>query len=224
MENKVFNVSTGKKYLTQLDNTIRPLETCCPTSIAMALTYSGVDLPKYSGQLEDELTKFSNSDRRVVNYYKNHPEGWVRREFALKRPANEIHDVMAFAVNTWAGKEVIKFVWNTTLDNLAANILNGKACPLSGSFPLKRRDGALITIGHVVCLVGFETEQQDIAVGNIDVKKIKGWIIDDPYGNYKTQYQSREALAGNDVVMSVSDFKKYIRTENTDKKWAYLIK
>lgn len=216
----IFNVSKDKKYLTQLDNVVRPLETCCSTSIAMAITYSGVETPEFTGQMEDTLTKFSNTDSRVINYYKNHPEGWVRREFTNKRPANEIHDVMAFAVNTWLGKEVFKFVWNTSIESLAQSILNNKAVVLSGSFPMKRRDGNIISIGHVVCLVGFETEQEDLT--KIDVKKIKNFIIDDPYGDYTSLYLNHDA--GNDVKMSPTDFKKYIRTENTNSKWAYLIK
>lgn len=215
----ILNLSTNKKYFSQRDNIVRPLATCCSTAIAMALTYSGIsNLPSYQGQLEDTLTNFANTDSRVVEHYRNHKEGWIRQEFRRGRPANEIHEVMYFAVNTWVGRNVVSFNYRTPLEEMVSSLLDGRACVLSGNFLSKRSNGEIVSIGHVICLVGFETSQENIEPTNIDKSKIINFIVDDSYGNYKTFYVDRN---GNDIVMPMVDFMKYIKAPNTDRKWCY---
>jgi hypothetical protein len=220
-KNMIVNISTDRKYLTQRDNEVRPHETCAPTSMVMGLHYSNVEFPHKDGvQPEDDLTTFTATDPGVINFYKNNSEAWIRRAYLAGTHGNEIHSVLSYGTNKWAGKEVTNFTWNSSVQAIIANLLKGKACVLSGRFPYLNKKGEIIEIGHVVCAVGFETEQDGVREDNIDVSKIKHIIIDDPYGNYRSLYQDKN---GNDVMMPYADFVKYIRECGKVMKWSHFI-
>lgn len=219
----IYNLSIGKKALSQRDNLVRPHETCNPTAIAMMLTYSGITLPAYTGQLEDTLTKFANNDPRVINFYQNNMQKWIRDLYKQGRPANEIHAVMEYAVNTWYGKDIISFTTTGSIQKIIKSLLDNKPVVLSGEFPYKYKSGVIKNIGHMVCCVGFETEQ-DLSdsprLYDLDITKIKNIILDDPYGNYHTMYAD---INGNDIQMPYADFLSKIREKNSISKWCYFL-
>lgn len=209
----LINVSDGKSYLSQRDNKIRPHETCAPTSLAMALLYSGVKLPELNGvQPEDALTDFVNSDPTVQAFYKKTNPMAV----AQRVPANEVHAVLEYGTNRWVGRTVVSFSTMVRMSSIISDLLKGRAVVVSGLWSGLR---------HVVCVVGFETSQEDISADTDPTKimtdKIQSVIIDDPYGKYQTKYQDR---FGNDVVVPYKDFISNTRELGSERqKWAYRI-
>lgn len=221
-ESIAINISTGKKYLTQRDNKIKPFGTCNTTSMCMALTYSGKVMPgkKDEEQYEDLLTSFLLTDPRVLAYYERidpvNYAAWKANPSSPKViPPNEYHAVLAYGTNLWMNAKVVSF---TTTSNLAAilySLIQNRAVVLSGLWSGLR---------HIVCAVGFVTTQQNIlsasSPADIDLNKVTSIIVDDPFGNYKTKYQD---VNGNDISVTLVDFKVICREFNSDIKWAHMI-
>lgn len=207
------NVSSGGKYLTQRDNEERPLETCGPTSLAMALSYSGIEFPSIpeGEQPEDSLTRFLANDLRVRNYYKQN----YTALFNAKTPANEVHDVAAMGVNLWAAADVCRFSTRVPLQRIVYQLHTGYAVPVSGVWAGLR---------HIVCTVGFESDQDFSLVDGpdaIDVNLLRSFVIDDPYGDYRTQYRNKN---GNDIPVSREEYLDIVRERGrVDSKWAYIL-
>lgn len=209
----IYNVSTGCTYFSQRDNKVRPLETCGPTSLAMALVYSKVQLPVIpeGSQLEDVITEFLATNKNVQDYYQ-------RNFVALYRegvPANEVHAVAAYGVNLWLSRPVFRFTVEASMKDVLFRIAAGTAVPMSGVW-----DG----LRHIVCVVGCETDQDLKAVKTpqeIQLSAVKSILVDDPYGNYATKYKNPD---GDDIVVPYADFIKITRTQGmSTQKWAYLI-
>ncbi len=218
----IINNSTGKTYKTQRDNEINPNITCLPTSLAMALIYSDVKVPTYDTfqQLEDQLTYFMNNDVRVIDFYKNNKEAWIRKEYLNKKPANEIHAVAEYALNLFVGETVGYFTTEATLRTMAVHLHSGNCCVVSGLWPYRDKFGKTKSINHVVCVVGFITTQKEIIGRNVDISQVTDFIIDDPFGDYRTLYQNHN---GNDVVVPINDFNKYVKESNRLTKWCYYV-
>jgi len=218
---KIFNNSLGKPYFTQRNNKIKPFESCTATSIIMALYYSNIPFPMSDNQPEDDLMTFINTNPDVIHYYKNNPEPWIRSLYEKNYPANEIHSIVEYAVNLWVGKKVVSFTTNATLEQIVTHLFNKKLCVFSGNFPYEDKAGKLKTIGHVVCGVGFSTVQDDIFNAPINPNLVNNIIIDDPFGNYKTNYKN---VNGNDIYMPINDFINIIKTQGSiNNKWCYFI-
>lgn len=214
------NLSQGKDYFTQRNNRIDPNGTCGPTSLIMALLYSGYELPDCGGrQPEDVLTEFIRTNREVMEYYKK----MYPIEFGKNVPANELAPVRAFGTNRWMNKEVNRFAWTARIQEIVFSIKEKKACVVSGQWPY-RAGGVEKTIGHIVCVCGFQTAQEDI--GNIkdalqvDSTSIISLIIDDPYGDYRTGYVDAR---GNDVIVPYKDFLKIVKEPGQNRKWVHFI-
>lgn len=232
-------VDKNASYHTQKNNSVRPHGTCGPTSIAMALRYSG-----YAKQLdaiiptkeqdEDFITNFIHKDKRVIDFWKNNPQSWIRSAYigyqkflAGNQTAqntmfgNEIHDILEFATNTLMGQNVDKFHYQCHIEEILFNITQGGAAVLSGVFPYKNNT----KIHHVVCLAGFTTKQLDAdkvdSPEKIDISQIDSVIIDDPYGDYKKLYGSDN---GDNVYMPWAEFISIMNDQsNSVSKRAHLI-
>ncbi len=217
------NISEGKKYLTQRDNKIRPFATCNTTSIIMALVYSGQELPPKvheEDQYEDILTAFLQTNEEVAKYYAkidpvNYRE-WVTSPSSLKViPPNEYHAVLAFGTNLWLGRRAVSFSTSTPVNKIIFSLLQGKAVVLSGKWA---------GLKHIVCAVGFTTQQQDIdsvtSPQDIDLSLISDIIIDDPFGDYTSKYQNTD---GNDIHVPTLDFISICREYDSGLKWAHMI-
>ena len=208
------NLSRPADYYSQRNNRIRPLETCATTAMVDALVASGVLLPDTAGeQPEDALTHFLEHDPRVVDFYRNNDQAWIRELQAAGRPPNEIHPVLAYGTNLWLGRpDLVRFTWSATLTGIANALLHKHAVVVSGEWPCAMRDGSIKEIGHVVAVVGFETAQDNLGDGShLDGELISAFIIDDPYGDYRTLYREHR---GDDVVCSLSDFRAFTKTRH----------
>ncbi len=212
-------VDTNKDYHTQRNNKTRPGITCASTSMAMALIYSGyekgIEVLSKGSQEEDFITNFIHTDAKVIDFWKNNPQRWIRdgwihyQEFLnQKRPqketmfGNEIHEVLQFAVNVLF-PDVDRFSYAMPIKDILFNLVKGGAVVVSGRWPHRN----LGSIAHVVCLTGFSTDQESIKNINspeeIDMSKVTEFYVDDPYGNYHTKYDSTK---GDNIIMSRADF------------------
>ena len=84
-------------------------------------------------------------------------------------------------------------------------------------------NGRFTNFGHIVTVVGFSTEQNDLemveASEQIELNKIKSIIIDDPYGNWHSGYKDHR---GNDVSFSLQQFDWLTKEYNQNRKWAHI--
>lgn len=216
------NISLNKKYRTQRDNQLKPLGTCNTTAMCMALQYSGFQLPDTPyNQYEDALTNFLLTDPKVLEYYEQLDPGsykaWkTNPDSPVVFPPNEYHNVLSFGTNLWMKKQVTKFSTTTPMQDILFDILKGRATAVSGVWA---------KLHHIVCVVGFSTLQDTIRdatdPAQIDTEKMLYMIIDDPYGNYKTDYKDS---SGNDIYVPFSDYIAITKTQGSiTKKWTHRI-
>jgi len=223
---KIYNVSDGKKYLSQRDNSLRPSFTCNVTSMVAALTYLGITLPvnEKFAQPEDALEDFMLNNTNVDAYYaKIEPSGYKQyiasgKDYKKTTPPNENHAVLSFGTNLWLGKnegELTTFSTNVSVQDMLFGTTNGLPAVLSGVF-----NG----LHHVVALVGFVTTQEEVinSVADLDFNKVQRIIIDDPYGDFKTNYTVAD---GNNVTLTLEQFKNILNPSgNSSAKWAHTFK
>lgn len=160
----IFNLNPTKdKYYRQLNNLIKPTIRCKPTGTVEGLDLAGWELPtgKYK-QPEDNLTYYCDT-----NFGEDASEDWR---------------IIADAINNHFlpnDKPVIGPRWDWNLQKILFDITKG--IPFVASTYLTKT-------GHVVVLVGFETEQTNpiLVEEDVDISKITNFIIDDPYGDRTT--------------------------------------
>ena len=214
------NVRNGKPYFSQRNNLVRPYITCNDTSMVAGLSYRGVDFPngKYD-QPEDNLTEFMLTDPRVDAFYKaNFPTEYAAYLAANKdpknsSPPNEIHVVLSYGVNIWLGKqnnEITIYKENVPTQVILFELIRGKPVVESGLW-----DG----MHHITCTAGFATTQDNVAqVQNpqqIDVSQVVYFIIDDPYGDFHSNYQNQN---GEDIKITPAEYKTIVTAQNSDLK------
>lgn len=171
---------------TQRNNLHYPDETCWPTSTVQALHIRDIAMPngKYA-QSEDNLAEFCMKDSRVMRYH-----GKVD-------PTHEyhpwqVHDVLCYAVNLWVGRDVCeRKVFNGSAD-LRRFIDEGRCVVISGRFPYYSG----MPINHAICVCGYNDD---------------GYIICDPYGDYRTLYADGSTCA-RAITMPYKDFDAYMKT------------
>lgn len=170
---------------TQRNNLHYPDQTCWPTSVVQALHIRDIEMPagKYT-QPEDNLAEFCMKDSRVQQLYKKHDPA---REY---KPW-QIHDVLCYAVNLWLGKDVCeRKVFNGEV-HLKQYIDAGRCVVISGRFPYYSGT----PISHAICICGYNDE---------------GYIICDPWGDYRTLYSDGSKCA-KAITMSYRDFESYMK-------------
>lgn len=218
-----YNISAGRKYLSQLDNSLRPMSTCNTTSMIMALTYSGVALPpkEATEQYEDILTFFILNNPEVSAYYKkidpiNYGKWAANPKSTSVLQPNEYHAVLAYATNLWLKrKDVVQFTTETTIKDILYQIVKGKAVVISGVWAGLR---------HVTCAVGLKTKQDLTFISSpedIDLSRVSSVLMDDPYGNFATHYIEKN---GDDIEVALRIFINSTRTLGKETgKWAHYI-
>lgn len=206
------DISIDSDYHTQRNNAYIPHGSCNPTSAIMALRASFIDFPEPEGkQPEDVLYEILHSD-----------EAWakMRNDFPWAVSGGydpvTVHGMLQWAINEkFVGRPVDRFSTRWTMQEILHNIAcNGCACTMATKFT---------RYGHIVCVVGFETEQEDMTAvaipEHIDLDKVKNVIVDDPYGNYHTGYMSHR---GNGIRVDMNKFNSLTSSRGYfESKWAH---
>lgn len=205
----IINLSTDSDYHTQLNNKLVPLESCNTTSAIMFLLACGVEIPDTGAQQpEDALTALLEMPEAFEMQKELAP--WSIGQF---RP-QEVHTVLDWGVNKFVGADICRFRDDATQGRLAYELAHGRAAIVSGRFT---------PAGHVVCLVGVDTDQVDVAdvqtAEDVELDRIRAWIIDDPYGDWHTDYHDQH---GNNVRFTPAEFDRLTQQYYQDKKWAHL--
>ena len=192
------NRSEGIAYHSQRNNLVVPLASCNTTSIVMALLQAGHTLPPHDGQPEDALSRHLQTQEAFAKQRELAP--WSVKDY----PPQEVHVVLEWGTNSWMGAEVDAFTDGMVKQGLHLGLQNGCGFALSGKFP--RRNGSVL--GHIVSLAGY------VEHGGVVVE----WIIDDPYGDWHTDYTDHH---GNNVFLTDADFDAIFRKGHT--YWAHVI-
>ena len=207
------NNSENKPYYTQRNNRLRPNGACNVTSMIAALSAAGWNVDRLAAagfpQPEDALMHFILADKTVDSY-------WHKLDPAGRYAPNEWHPVLAYGTNRYMrqcgilGEKENAVEWGErrTLSDIVKTLKDGGAAVLSGVFVAEGK----MTIGHVVSCVGFQEDEE----GNVTAL-----ILDDSWGDYHTEYANHN---GNDVVMSIEDFKAKIRSCGQDVKMAHIVR
>lgn len=196
------NYSLGIDYHSQRNNVLVPYSSCNTTSMIMALKQAHWTLPidRTYSQPEDALTAFLRT-----------PDAYDKqRELApwsvTAHPPQEVHAVLEWGVNAWLGHEVDRFVLDARSPDLRNTLDSGGGAVLSGRFPLPRGE-----LGHIVSLAGYVLEEETVT----------DWIIDDPYGDWHSQYRDSH---GNDCDLSLAEFKTIFDRRGDGCYWAHVIR
>ena len=207
------NVSAHTPYHTQTNNRFYPLSTCNTTSAIMWMLDCGIPFDCPPGmQPEDHLTQITETPEAYA--YMREAAPWAYRGDKAVMPPRQVHVCLAWAINQLAGREVARFREDATYQELTTELAGGRAAIMSGVFTRQ---------GHVVCLVGVRTRQDRDELGSartVRLDQIVGWIVDDPYGDYHSGYQSQ---LGNDKYFDFGEFDRLTRELYENKKWAHLL-
>lgn len=239
----IVNVSDNKENYSQKNNQythanskgvldVKAATMCNFTSVCMALDYNGhqfPDLGKWT-QPEDALADFTMTSKEVDDFYAKYApalyKDYKKEVLDSKgKPAyytpNEVHKVLEFATNLWLKDDIDNFRENVDIFDILKELINGRACVISGVF-----NG----LHHIVTLVGAEWNfVSSASIYNIvnsifQTHKLPDtFIIDDPYGDFRKQYQN--GFSGNDIRLSTKEFLSMIKpVGNEVVKMAHFIK
>jgi len=211
---KEFNISEPAEYYSQINNKRFPYSACNVTALTECLDIIDklFDFPN-GVQPEDHLMNVLRDDNSYERMERLYP--WARKG---GYEPNEVHAMLEWAVNLLVGEKVDTFSTTWDLRELVYElVINKHPSAISGRFT---------DYGHIVTLVGIETEQEDIeksaSFQGINLSQIKKFIVDDPYGDYFDGYETTQ---GNDLRFSFKEFNDITKTYNdTSAKWAHLIK
>lgn len=192
------NNSENKDYYSQRNNKLKPEGACNVTSMINALSSAGWPVDKLGTkrypQPEDALMNFMMNDNTVL-------VAWKQIDPARTYPPNEWHAILALGTNLWLRangllcqfKNAVEFREDIYPENIINAIDDGGAVVCSGRFATANKK----TIGHVVCVVGYEKTDEETS-----------FILDDSWGNYHDGYVTHN---GNDIKMDLSDFTNLMR-------------
>lgn len=198
------NYSKGSDYHTQRNNKVVPWSSCNTTSAIMALKQAGYGMPSHvKGQPEDALSKHLRTDEAYRKMMALAPWAFERKSGNPIYSPQEVHSVLEWGINSWIGHDADHFTTAATMADLLGYLDTNGGVMLSGRFPLPGGE-----MGHIVSLAGY------ILAG----EQLTHWIIDDPYGDWRTEYRT---VKGNDIALSVSDFELIF--ERPGGIWAHLI-
>lgn len=240
----VINVSDNKENYSQRNNQYVHLNekgvkdvyagsTCNVTSICMALDYNGwvfPDLGKWK-QPEDSLAEYISTSVEIDARYKKMMPGLYKDYKNMKMTngkvdyytPNEIHDLLAYGTNLWLGcSSAIKFNEKADIWDIIKELVNGRACVISGKFA---------GLNHIVTLVGCTWNFKSVpgasltkTISTLISDKIMptGFIIDDPYGDFHKQY--KPGFSGNDIELTLEEFYSLVKPlGNTQVKMCHFV-
>ena len=196
----VINNGFPDGYFSQRNNRRDPYAACNVTAMVDAAVAARWPMPEPKAdedpQPEDRLMLFIETDSECRHL-------WATLDPAGKIPPNQWMSVLCLGLNRWIGEPIAQFAEAADWRQMVGQLALGGTCVVCGDFPR--------TSGHVVALVGAEMEGAQVI----------NWIIDDPYGNYLTNYESER---GDDVRMPHADFLRILRTSGSERKWCHFIR
>ena len=201
----MIQVNLSTDYHSQRNNEVLPLTSCGATAAVMALKASGWPVPSPRGvQPEDHLTGILLS-----------PEAVERREaipgeWADDIPPNQIHVVLSWGIDKWMRRVAVRFTESGTLRDVVERLYHRTALVMNGLFA---------GLDHNIAVVGFDSEQEEHEFrGGIDLDRVTDIIIDDPWGDYHTDYWDRN---GNDIRIELEEFDR-ITHKSGGPKWMHV--
>ena len=196
----------GKPFRSQRDNKEKPASACNVTSVIIALCAAGwpVDTFAPSGQQpEDVLMRFIYTDPATLKRWNQiDPKGNI--------PPNQWHAVLAYGTGRFLAafgldSTAVTFREAVCVEEIVAAIDAGGAVVLSGQFQQNGRP-----LHHIVAAVGYGKDESGFY-----------FIIDDPWGNHKTDYKDHY---GKGVRLPLADFNRIMKPLSASKKWAHIVK
>ena len=199
---KIVNVSEGYENFSQKNNEIDPLISCNTTCYIMACSY----IPELW-----KLFKNSSIFKQYNKIYKQEEDCFRKYMLDLGLEPT-VHNNLVDAFNHFIAKDVVKFETNVNYLAMISDLNKGLPLILSGTFPgypNKRKE----PLGHLVVLVGYVKDKESDLFP-------KEWIIDDPYGNTMNNWVG----SGNNIHIPHELFKNWMKSCNSDSKWAHRFK
>ena len=198
---RLINNSFPDGYFSQRNNGRNPYAACNVTAMVDAAVAARWPLPDANPgedpQPEDRLMLFIESDAQCRQLWRSlDPNGEI--------PPNQWMAVLALGLNRWLGQVAAQFSDSVEIQRMIGELAQGGTCVVCGMFPR--------TSGHVVAVVGVALDDSIQPVH---------WIIDDPYGDYRTNYESEK---GDDVEMPHADFLSILNTRGAHRKWCHMIR
>lgn len=157
-------------------------------------------------QPEDYLTDFLLSPEAYRKMKEMTPWFFDRETGKAIVAPNEVHQMLEWGVNTLLKKQVDKFSTDIPIKTIIAHLINGGGVVLSEEFRLRNR-----SLHHIVSLAGFVTDENE---------DITHFIIDDPFGNFRTDYQDQH---GNNIKITRDEFIVIFKpTGDESLKWVHI--
>ena len=203
----IINNTKGKDYYSQRNNKNNPFTACNVTAAIQSLIGSNINFghPKEM-QPEDYLMGLLQSQIAREETLKKAP--WAfDRDGTLLYPINQIMIMLAWGIDILVGNKITKFGYFST-EELVDDVIKG-SCPIIGGDFIKNQGG----LDHFISFVGIK---YDARVTNFN-ESIESFIVDDPYGDFKTSYKSHK---GNDIQLTPVEFFNRVVNCNENKKLA----
>ena len=196
----------GKPFRSQRDNKEKPASACNVTSMIIALCAAGWPVDTFAPkgeQPEDALMRFIYSDPATL-------KRWEQIDPKKETPPNQWHAVLAYGAGRFLktfgfDPATVTFRTDVSVEEIIAAIKAGGAAVVSGQFSQNGKP-----LHHIVAAVGFGEDKDGFY-----------FIIDDPWGNHKTDYKDYN---GKGVKIYLPDFNRIMKPLNASKKWAHIIK
>ncbi len=187
------NLSIDDDYHQQINNKFIPFEACNTTAAIMWLKAGGVDFwyPKMM-QPEDYLTAILNGKDAWRIFRQEKPDMY---DMGF-RPQN-ISRMLMWGINMMLGRDIDHFIENGSMALIVWELISKRPIIVSGQFTKS---------GHFVTVVGCVSSQNKSDIEFLeDVNKddIEEIIVDDPYGNYHSDYNNNH---GNNISFKRDEF------------------
>lgn len=198
------NYRTKSPNYSQRNNPTSPERACNVSAVCSALRAAGYQLPPGETDQDDEnFMRYIRKSKECNLLCEKLNRDWKLTN-GNQVPPEQCHDVLDFAANQWLGKRVSVTIRKTSAKMMMLHMDDGGTCFGSGKFPT--------TSGHFVAFVDY-IQQSSTAFPDY-------WIIKDPWGDYRTGYQS---YYGNNVEMSYDDYILFMRNAKEELKLMHFV-
>lgn len=194
-----YNLTRKDEYYIQRNNKYYPVSSCNTTSLTNGIIGSGMPIVTKNGiQPEDKLTKLLETKEAFETAERLTP-WFTDGKGELTTDPRLIAIMLAWAGHKLMNKKICAYTSHGRVQDMIFNMVKSKGCTVGlGSFT---------PAGHYVCFGGFQTKQTDIeqieVPDNVEVKKIIHLIMDDPWGDFRTNYRLHN---GNDIPITTDRY------------------